>query len=165
MKITDENKPYLIGMVIIAILIAGSIFVLIGMVGETLAKDIDNMPNNNIDEEKENGNEKPFEKEGEEEVELKTVEECLADLGYNKLIYLYTTTCPACRTMTPIVQELVNEGYDIYMADAHKDSNYAKITNCVSIRNSVPQYICNVDGTSTVSIISKEKLIEMYNNC
>jgi len=163
MKITDENKPYLVGMVIIAILIMGSVFVLIGMMGETLTRDINELPNNNIDEEREK--EEKYLEEEKEEVELKTVEECLADLGYHKLIYLYTTTCPACRTMTPVVQELINEGYDIYMADANKDSNYAKISNCVSLRNAVPQYVCNKDGKATASVVSKEKLIEIYNGC
>ncbi len=156
MNITNENFPYLIGMIIIVILIIGSTFILISMIGT----------NSNIPVSY-NLNETDYEKENNElnESNLKSTEECLADLGYNKLIYLYTSTCPACRSMTPVVQELIDEGYDIYMADAYKDSNYAKITNCVSIKNSVPQYICNNDGVATTSIVSKEKLIEIYNNC
>jgi thiol-disulfide isomerase/thioredoxin len=161
MKITNENKPYLIGMVIIAILLVGSLYVLISMMGESVNSNLDEVKSE-IEKEKEMN----LDDEKETEIKEKTIQECLADFGFNELIYLHSPSCPACRTMTPTVQELVNEGYDIYIADAHQDSNYAKISNCIKdMKGSVPQLICNKNGVAITSTKNKEKIIEIYNEC
>lgn len=156
MEITDEKKPYLIGMVIIVLLIIGSIYLLVSMIGTSFEVPETDFDQERYLEESENRN---------EEVQEKTVEECLADFGFDKLIYLHSPSCPACRRMTPVVQELVSEGYDIFIADAHQDSNYAKISNCISLQNSIPQVICNKNGIANVGGKSKEELIEIYGKC
>jgi thiol-disulfide isomerase/thioredoxin len=160
MKITNENKPYLIGMVIIVFLIIGSLFLLVSMIGSTFE-----VPESEFDQDI-NTEYSLEDKNESEKIEQETVEECLADFGYTEMIYLYSPSCPACKIMTPTVQELINEGYEIYIADAYQDSNYAKISNCVKdIKGSIPQVICNKNGNAIVGTKNKEKLIEIYNEC
>jgi len=66
----------------------------------------------------------------------------------------------------PIVEELIAEGYDIQIVNAQENSNFAKISNCITgMKGSVPQFICNKNGVATIGAMSKEKLIEVYNSC
>lgn len=159
MQITEQNKPYLIGMILISLIIIGAVYVLITMVGESINENLENV-NEEIKSEIEN------ELETESESELKTVQQCLSELGYKKFIFLHSPSCGYCRTMMPIVEELIVEGYDIEIVNAIEDSNFAKISNCITgIKGSVPQFICNKNGNAKVSSMSKEELIEIYNSC
>ena len=159
MQITEQNKPYLLGIVIIAILIIGSVYVLISMVGDSVNKNID-------DSEKEEIEINETEDEFQEINETKTVQQCLIDLEFNKFIFLHSPSCGFCRSMMPIVEELIAEGYDIQIVNAQENSNFAKISNCITdMKGSVPQFICNKNGVATIGAMSKEKLIEVYNSC
>ena len=160
MQITEQNKPYLIGIVIIAILIVGSVYVLISMVGNTVNKEIEQS-------EKEKIEINETEEDTYQEInETKTVQECLVDLEFNKFIFLHSPSCGFCRSMMPIVEELIAEGYDIQIVNAQENSNFAKISNCITgMKGSVPQFICNKNGVATIGAMSKEKLIEVYNSC
>jgi len=160
MQITEQNKPYLIGIVIIAILIVGSVYVLISMVGNTVNKEIEQS-------EKEKIEINETEEDTYQEInETKTVQECLVDLEFNKFIFLHSPSCGFCRSMMPIVEELIAEGYNIQIVNAQENSNFAKISNCITgMKGSVPQFICNKNGVATIGAMSKEKLIEVYNSC
>lgn len=161
MQITEQNKPYLIGIVIIAILLIGSVYVLMTMVGDSINKNLEKTEN----EQKEIVNE-TIEEEFQELNETKTTQQCLADLNYTKFIFLHSPSCGFCRNMMPIVEELIAQGYDIQIVNAQENSNFAKISNCITdMKGSVPQFICNKNGISTIGAMSKEKLIEVYNSC
>lgn len=160
MQITEQNKPYLIGMILISLLIVGAVFVLINMVGESVNSDLENI-NKEIKEEIEN----EMEEESELETEKITTQQCLTELGFSKFIFLHSPSCGYCRAMMPIVESLVREGYDIQIVNAVEDSNFAKISNCMTLKNSVPQFICNKNGKADVGSMSKEELIEVYNSC
>jgi thiol-disulfide isomerase/thioredoxin len=161
MQITEQNKPYLIGMVFIAILLIGTVYVFISTITDTINSDLNEIEENKkeIVEDKENNETEVVE-------EKTTVQECLADLGYNEFIFLHSPSCGHCRTMMPIVESLISEGYDIQIVNAIENSNFAKISNCISgMKGSVPQFICNKNGIPKIGSMTKEKLIEVYNSC
>jgi len=161
MQITEQNKPYLIGIIIIILLIVGSVYMLVSVLGDSVNKNIENSEKDKI----ENINETE-ENQFQEINETKTVQQCLADLEFNKFIFLHSPSCGYCRTMMPIVEELIAQGYDIQIVNAQENSNFAKISNCITgMKGSVPQFICNKNGIPTIGAMSKEKLIEVYNSC
>ena len=153
MQITEQNKPYLIGIIIIALLIIGSVYLLITMIGQP----VDNIPEDNqLNETEQQLNETEVQK---------TAEECLAELGYTEFVFLHSPYCGYCKTMMPIVEGLIAEGYKIQIVNSQENSSFAKISNCITLKNSVPQFICNKNGVATVGAMSKEDLITVYNKC
>lgn len=142
-------------------LLVGSVYMLVSVLGDTVNKNIEEAEN----EKKEIiGNE--TEDEFQELNETKTVQQCLVDVGFDKFIFLHSPNCGFCRNMMPIVEELIAEGYDIQIVNAQENSNFAKVSNCISgMKGSVPQFICNKNGIPTIGAMSKEKLIEVYNSC
>lgn len=165
MQITEQNKPYLIGIVIIAILLVGSVYVLISMVGDSVNKNLEETEKE-ILADKNNTLQNENETEFQEESEIKTVQQCLAELGFDKFIFLHSPSCGYCKSMMPVVEGLIAEGYDIQIVNAQENSNFAKISNCITgMKGSVPQFICNKNGIPTIGAMSKEKLIEVYNSC
>lgn len=148
-------------MVFIAILLIGTVYVFISTITDTINSDLNEIEENKkeIVEDKENNETEVVE-------EKTTVQECLADLGYNEFIFLHSPSCGHCRTMMPIVEELIAQGYDIQIVNAIENSNFAKISNCISgMKGSVPQFICNKNGIPKIGSMTKEKLIEVYNSC
>lgn len=161
MEITNQNKPYLFGMILLSFILIGAVFLFINLITDTVQSDLENN-NAQIKEEIE----KEINEENKENVEeTQTFQKCLADAGFSGVIFLHSTSCGHCRNMLPTVQELVAEGYKIQITNANENSNYVKISNCMKIQNSVPQLICVKDGKANVGAVNKDKIVEFYNSC
>lgn len=93
-----------------------------------------------------------------------TVQDCLNQIGFDGYIFLYSTTCPHCQTMLPIVDELIAEGYNF-----DKTTDSTDLHKCLSdISGYVPEFICNTGNKEANHLgggLTKEDLIELYNNC
>jgi thiol-disulfide isomerase/thioredoxin len=93
-----------------------------------------------------------------------TVQECLDNEGFDGYIFLYSTNCPHCLTMIPIVDELISEGYKI-----HKTTDSSKLRSCLSdLSGYVPEFICNTGNKEASHLgggLTKEGLIELYELC
>lgn len=91
-----------------------------------------------------------------------TVQECLENNGIDGYIFLYSTSCPHCVNMIPVIDELISEGYNI-----HKTTDSRSLSGCLKdMSGYVPEFICNVDGSVHLGGgLSKDELIELYTNC
>lgn len=49
-----------------------------------------------------------------------------------KLVYFYTPTCHACKTMTPIIEGMMESRSDVYKVDASMNHNAARNFNIMA---------------------------------
>ena len=47
--------------------------------------------------------------------------------GHKLLLYFYTPSCGACKTMTPVVEEMMDKKDNVYKINLAKDNNIGKI--------------------------------------
>jgi thiol-disulfide isomerase/thioredoxin len=97
-----------------------------------------------------------------------TVQECLDNEGFDGYIFLYSTNCPHCQTMLPIVDELIAEGYNIEKVTSTTPGS-ENLDNCLSdISGYVPEFICNTGNKEASHLgggLTKEDIINLYNAC
>ncbi len=93
-----------------------------------------------------------------------TVQDCLDQYGFDGYIFLYSTSCPHCQNMLPIVDELIAEGYNF-----DKTTDSTDLRKCLSdLSGYVPEFICNTGNKEANHLgggLTKEDLIELYNTC
>jgi thioredoxin 1 len=78
-----------------------------------------------------------------------------------KLIAFKAAWCGPCKMMTPILKELIAEGYDIEMIDVDEESEKAEANNVMSI----PTLDFIEDGKKYRRVLGyqpKEKVIEYF---
>jgi thioredoxin 1 len=78
-----------------------------------------------------------------------------------KLIAFKAAWCGPCKMMTPILKELIAEGYDIEMIDVDEESEKAEVNNVMSI----PTLDFIEDGKKYRRVLGyqpKEKVIEYF---
>ena len=78
-----------------------------------------------------------------------------------KLIAFKAAWCGPCKMMTPILKELIAEGYDIEMIDVDEQSDKAEANNVMSI----PTLDFIEDGKKYRRVLGyqpKEKVIEYF---
>ena len=97
-----------------------------------------------------------------------SVQECLNQIGFDGYIFLYSTSCPHCQNMLPIVDELIAEGYNFEKVTSSTPGS-EKLSQCISdLSGYVPEFICNTGNKEASHLgggLTKEELIEMYNAC
>ncbi len=99
---------------------------------------------------------------------LNRVGECFNESNMiDSLIYIYDDSCPACSQMNPIVNNLINEGYNIIKVNAVTDrTNLNTVMDCsINQPSSVPSYICPIDGELNSGVISERELENMIERC
>ncbi len=94
---------------------------------------------------------------------------CIADYGItgNTIIFIHSNSCPYCKTMMPIVQELEQEGYTFYWAESSDQEARDVVDNCLSdiMGGYVPQFICPATAQEHTGAMSKSDLKEFANGC
>lgn len=78
-----------------------------------------------------------------------------------KLVAFKAAWCGPCKMMTPILQELIAEGYDIEMVDVDEQTEKAEANNVLSI----PTLDFMEDGKKYRRVLGyqpKEKIIEYF---
>jgi thiol-disulfide isomerase/thioredoxin len=97
-----------------------------------------------------------------------SVQDCLNQIGFDGYIFLYSTSCPHCQTMLPIVDELIAEGYNFEKVTSATPGS-EKLSQCLSdLSGYVPEFICNTGNKEASHLgggLTKEQLIDMYNSC
>lgn len=94
-----------------------------------------------------------------------SVLECLLEKGIDRVIFLYSPTCPHCLRMQPVIDQLIAEGYDISKVSVQETGRLSAISSCVKIRPVVPQLICHKSGAVLEGEAAISKVREFYNKC
>jgi thiol-disulfide isomerase/thioredoxin len=83
------------------------------------------------------------------------------------VVFVHSNSCPHCRTMMPIVEELENEGYKFYWAEGSDSEARSVIEGCFSdlVSGYVPQFICPASGTEQTGAMSKGDLKKFAEEC
>jgi len=92
--------------------------------------------------------------------------ECFSE-SPDTVVFIHSNSCPHCRTMMPIIQELEGEGYEFYWAEGSDYEAREVITNCLSdlVGGYVPQFICPKTGVEQTGAMSKAELKKFADNC
>ena len=92
--------------------------------------------------------------------------DCFSD-DPSAIVFLHSNSCPHCRSMMPIIEELEEEGYNFYWAESSDSEARDVISNCFSdiIGGYVPQFICPATGNEQTGAMSKDNLREFADDC
>ena len=83
------------------------------------------------------------------------------------VVFVHSNSCPHCRNMVPIIEELEEEGYGFYWAESSDSEARDVINNCFSdlVGGYVPQFICPATGREQTGAMSKDNLKEFADDC
>jgi parvulin-like peptidyl-prolyl isomerase len=89
------------------------------------------------------------------------------DITPDTVIFYHASWCGHCQKMMPIVEELVEEGYNFYYAETSSGEGTEAVTKCYSdvLQGGVPQFICAGTKEYHMGSTTKEKLKEFADNC
>ncbi len=92
--------------------------------------------------------------------------ECFSE-NPSTVVFVHSNSCPHCRTMMPIIEELEKEGYKFYWAESSDSEARDVINNCFSnlLGGYVPQFICPKTGKEQTGGMSKADLKKFADNC
>lgn len=83
------------------------------------------------------------------------------------VIFVHSNSCPHCRNMMPIIEELEKEGYNFYWAEGSDSEARGVIDNCFGdlLSGYVPQFICPATGEERTGEMSKDELRAFADKC
>ena len=98
--------------------------------------------------------------------DVKDYGECFSE-SPDTVVFVHSNSCPHCRTMFPIVEELEEEGYKFYWAEGSDSAAREVIGTCFSdiVGGYVPQFICPKTGKEKTGAMSKSELIKFSDEC
>jgi hypothetical protein len=95
--------------------------------------------------------------------------ECLQAHGLDAKtpIFSYLPTCPHCRTMLPVIQELMRGGHGFELVDRTDPANSKMLYACLGgiVGNSVPQLICPNTGNERTGTLTMNEIVEFEQAC
>lgn len=82
-------------------------------------------------------------------------------------VFVYSNSCPYCRSMMTIIEELEGEGYKFYWAESSDSEAEAIVSNCFNdlLSGYVPQFICPATGEEKTGAMSKAELKGFADDC
>ncbi|MBW2982364.1 hypothetical protein KY343_05775 [Candidatus Woesearchaeota archaeon] len=86
------------------------------------------------------------------------------DTDFKQIIFAHSLSCPHCRNMMPIIEELEAEGYEFYWAEGGSISGKS-VHDCYSevMTGYVPQFICSSNKETIGGAMPKENLVAWIN--
>ncbi len=84
---------------------------------------------------------------------------CLRSFGIdpNSVVYFYSNNCQFSAKMTPLVQELQNKGYKIFLANINNVTAINAVTTCLSDTANLdytPEFVCPTTGADKVGVFT-----------
>lgn len=89
------------------------------------------------------------------------------DKDPSTVVFVHSNSCPHCRSMMPIIEELEKEGYKFYWAESSDNEAREIINNCFSdlLSGYVPQFICPKTGKEQTGGMGKDELKGFADSC
>ncbi len=83
------------------------------------------------------------------------------------IVFLYSNSCPYCKSIMPIIEELEKEGYKFYWAESSDSEAGEIVSNCFNdlLSGYVPQFICPATGEEKTGAMSKAELKGFADDC
>jgi len=96
-------------------------------------------------------------------------QDCMEQLGEDpyQVVFYHSNSCPHCKAMKPIVQELEAQGYKFLWAESSDASSMQVISSCFRevLSGYVPEFICPSSGETHIGGMSSEELAAFADAC
>ena len=94
---------------------------------------------------------------------------CFSNYGQppSAVVFVHSNSCPHCRSMMPIIEELEDEGYQFFWAEGSDSKAEEIVSTCFSnlLSGYVPQFICPNPGEEETGEMSKAELKSFADKC
>ncbi|MEM4331806.1 MAG: thioredoxin family protein [Candidatus Micrarchaeia archaeon] len=156
-KAGSNKLPLIVGMVILLALLVVAVYFLIQVIGESFSNAQSGV---GFDEEAQSGYETGIGANG-----SVSVKQCLSSKGYTGFVFIYSTSCPHCRNMMPIIDALSGRRYNITKVNVADSGKINEIMACVKLQPYVPQFLCTNNGEIEIGEMSEQEVIDLYGKC